>query len=95
MPSIICSELQPALAISVIASATSLALKAVSAPSSIAFSLKASNSSPVAPEIALTSDIPFSKSVATFNPAVPIPSNGTVTLLVRVEPAEVMLLPAL
>ena len=60
------------------ASAESLAENFVLAPISIALSLKASNSEPVTPEIALTSDIPASKSVAVFTAAAPTPTIGNV-----------------
>ena len=89
------SVFQPAIAIYVNASADSVALNFVLAPISWAFLFRASRSPPVAPEIADTLDIADSKSDVTFTAAVPRPRTGVVTVLVRVEPAEVMLLPAL
>ena len=93
IPSRICSVVQPAFAISVIASATSPEENAVSAPSSMAFSRRRSKSSPVAPVIACTCDMPFSKSVATLSPATPravTPALSGMSLL----PTPSMALPA-
>ncbi len=79
MPSRICSVVQPAFAISVMASATSPEENAVSAPSSMAFSRSRSKSSPAAPVMALTCDIPFSKSAATLSPAAPAAVTAALT----------------
>ena len=79
MPSRICSVVQPAFAISVMASATSPEENAVSEPNSMAFSRRRSKSSPAAPVMALTCDIPFSKSAATFSPATPAAVTAALT----------------
>ena len=60
-PLSILSVSQPAIAIYLRASEASVALNFVAAPISLAFSVSAARSSPVAPEIAETSDIPASK----------------------------------
>ena len=61
MPFSISLVFQPAIAMYCIASADSVALNFVFAPISFALSVRAARSSPVAPEIASTFDIPDSK----------------------------------
>ena len=70
MPSSICSDFHPAIAMYEKASADSEALNFVFAPISFAFSVRAARSSPVAPDIAATFDIPDSKSMNDFPAAV-------------------------
>ena len=94
MPSVISAVFQPAIAIYFIASALSLAENAVVAPISFAFAVSFAISSPLAPEIAPTSDIAASKSAAVFTAAVATPAIGRVTAFVNVAPAFAIVLPA-
>ena len=55
--------------------------------------LKSSNSVPVAPVKAWTSDIAASKSAAVLTAAAPIPTRGNVTPLVNVEPKALIPVP--
>ena len=95
IPSIISLALQPALAISVMPSATSLADHAVVSPNSWAFLFNFCNSPPLAPLTACTRDIALSKVELVFITKPPKPIIGAVTVLVRVDPTVSKFLPAL
>ena len=70
IPASICSVFHPAIAMYEKASADSVAEYFVFAPISLAFSVRATRSSPVAPEMAATLLIPCSKSMKVFADAV-------------------------
>ena len=93
IPETISPVFQPAMAIYSKAEAASVAENLVLAPISRAFVRRASRSSPVAPEMADTLDMPSSKSAAVFTAAVPSPTIGAVTVFVSVEPTEVIFPP--
>ena len=93
MPSIMSCVFQPAIAMYWNASADSVALNLVLAPISLALSFNVSKSLPVAPDIADTLLIEDSKSALVLTTAVPRPTTGAVTAVVRVLPAVARLLP--
>ena len=93
MPSSISPVFQPAIAIYSKADAASVAENLVLLPISRALSRRDCRSSPVAPEIAATFDMPSSKSAAVFTAAVPSATMGAVTCVVRVFPALVIFWP--
>ena len=88
IPSIMSPVFQPAMAMYSKADAASVAENLVLAPISRAFPRRSSRSFPVAPEMAATLDMPSSKSAAVFTAAVPSPTMGAVTWVVRVFPTE-------
>ena len=75
------------------ASAASDAENFVLAPISLALALRASKSSPTAPDTAATWLMEASKSAVVFTAAVPMARIGPVTYRVRLEPTEDILLP--
>ena len=93
IPSSISAVFQPAILMYVIPCAASVAENFVLLPSSLAFSLKASKSLPVAPDIAETSLIAESKSAAVLTAAADTPTIGVVTFLVRDVPTDDRLSP--
>ena len=90
IPETISPVFQPAMAIYSKADAASVAENFVLAPISRALSRRDCRSSPVAPEMAETFDMPSSKSAAVFTAAAPAATMGVVTWVVRVLPALVM-----
>ncbi len=94
MPAVISDTSHPAIAMYLNASVASVAENFVCFPISCAFSDSACSSSPVAPQIAWTPDMPSSKSAATLIAATPAPTIGTVTAVVIDAPTAVMLFPA-
>ena len=93
IPSSISPVFQPAMAMYSKAAPASEAENLVMPPISRAFSRRASNSSPVAPEIACTLLICASKSAVVFTAAAPTATIGVVTEAVSVLPTPDILFP--
>src|SRR5574344_2020042 len=93
MPSSISPVFQPAMAMYSKAAPASEAENLVMLPISRAFSRRASNSSPVAPEIAETLLICSSKSAVVFTAAAPTATIGAVTAVESVFPTPDILFP--
>ena len=92
---VISLALKPSFANSTCSCATSFAVNMVDAPSCSAFARSFWNSSAVAPEIALTSDIFASKPLNTATDNVPIAAIGTEIDLVSDRPIDSNFLPVL